>query len=211
MEITWLGHSSLKIQSGDATLITDPYDRSLGVSMSRNSADIVTISHDHPHHSSVDEVGGNPRVLKGPGEYEIGSFYIRGIGTKRGELSHGPRQVNTIYSIRCEGLSVCHLGDLNDSLPARVADDLSKTDIVIVPAGGVCTLGVDRVVSLINLIGPRMVIPVHYGTDESNVELGPLTSFLSEIGASETSPVNRLSVNTTNLPRDLRVVVFNRN
>ena len=211
MEITWLGHSSIKIQSGDATLVTDPYDNSIGMSMSRTSAEIVTVSHDHPNHSSVNKVSGSPRVLTGPGEYEIGSFYIRGLGTRRSTSDDGPRQVNTIYSIRAEGLSVCHLGDLNESLPPRISDELSKTDILIVPAGGVCTLGVDRAVALVNLIGPRMVIPVHYGSDDSRVELGPLNAFLDEIGATEASPVNRLTITTTNLPRELRVVVFNRN
>ena len=211
MEITWLGHSSVKIQSGDATLVTDPYDKSIGMPMSRNSADIVTVSHEHPHHSSVGEVSGDPRILNGPGEYEIGSFYIRGMGTKRSNPDNEPRQVNTVYNIRAEGLSVCHLGDLNDSLPPRVSDELSKTDILIIPAGGVCTLGVDRAVALVNLIGPRMVIPVHYGSDAADSELGPLSAFLTEIGASETSPVNRLNVTTTNLPRELRVVILNRN
>ncbi len=54
MEISWLGHSCVRIRSDDVTLITDPYDESLGPSMGRQRADIVTVSHEHPHHSHRD-------------------------------------------------------------------------------------------------------------------------------------------------------------
>jgi L-ascorbate metabolism protein UlaG (beta-lactamase superfamily) len=209
MEIVWLGHSSLRLQSGGVTLVTDPFDGSMGISMSNTKADIVTISHDHPHHSHVAAVSGNPRVINGPGEYEIGSFYIRGVGTRRNSAEEA-RKLNTLYTIRVEGLTITHLGDLNQALSARQTEDLSKTDVLIVPAGGVCTIGVDRIAALVNVINARIVIPIHYKTDETNVELNGIDPFIREIGAENVSPVARVNVTATSLPRDTQTVILRR-
>ena len=78
MEINWLGHSCIKIQSRGITLITDPYPASIGISMGKPSANIVTISNENPNHSFANGILGGPRILRGPGEYEIENYYISG-------------------------------------------------------------------------------------------------------------------------------------
>ena len=88
MEITWLGHSALQIRGTQVTLITDPFADTLGISMGRREADVVTVSNPHPHHSNAVAIDGDPRVITGPGEYEIANFYITGFGT-RGRDSEG--------------------------------------------------------------------------------------------------------------------------
>ena len=83
MEINWLGHSSVSINSRDMISITDPYDSSEGTFMNPQKADIVTISHAAPKHSTVESVTGDPRIIDGPGEYEINNFYITSYSTFR--------------------------------------------------------------------------------------------------------------------------------
>ena len=209
MEIVWLGHSSLRLQSRGVTLITDPYADSVGLSIGNPKADIVTISNGHPHHSASDAVDGSPRVLKGPGSYEVGHYYITGTGTARGG-SEGDREVNTVFTIRAEGLNICHLGDLSRRLsPGQVAE-LNQPDILCVPAGGMCTISVSDLAELVNLIGPRIVIPLHYWVDGLNVELDPLDRILGEMGVADVTPQARLNVTSSNLPRELSVVVLQR-
>ena len=209
MEITWLGHSCVRIRSNDVTLITDPFDESLGLSMGAQSADIVTVSHLHPHHSTHAGIQGSPRVLIGPGEYEIANYYITGIGTDR-DAPQGEQTINTMYAIHCEGLRLCHLGDLNQGLSSRQIDYLSQTDVLFVPAGGVCTLDTARVVELINLIAPRIVVPLHYRSDGVLVELQPLGPFLEAMGDARAASSARLTVTATSLPRDLQLAVLDR-
>ena len=211
MEIVWLGHSSLRITSRNVTLVTDPYRDSLGVPMPRHSAQIVTVSHEHPHHSHLDAVDGGPRVLSGQGEYEIGSFYVSGMGTRRipePEGDEADRQINTVFTIRAEGLTLCHLGDLAETLTPGQVEELNQTDVLFVPAGGTCTISAARATELANLIGPRIVVPLHYRTDGLKVELKPLDAFLSEMGVAEVSSQPRLSVTSSSLPRDRRVDVL---
>lgn len=209
MDITWLGHSSVRLRSGNSSLITDPFAESVGFAMGSPSAEIVTSSNDHPHHSHTEAVAGSPRVLRGPGEYEIANFYVTGMGTRLSDVE-GERRLNTVFTVLAEGLNLCHLGDLNQILSPRQVEELNQTDILFVPAGGTCTLDVAKVVELISLIGPRLVVPVHYWVGGVNVELEPLDAFLSQMGIAEAAPVARLNVTQTSLPRERQVVVLER-
>ena len=50
MDIDWFGHSCFRLREQGVTIVTDLYDRTIGYSMPRVRADIVTISHDSPGH-----------------------------------------------------------------------------------------------------------------------------------------------------------------
>ena len=75
MEINWLGHSSISINSRDIILITDPFDTSDGEFFNSPNANIVTVSNNDLKHSSTSGVKGSPKIISGPGEYEIKHFY----------------------------------------------------------------------------------------------------------------------------------------
>jgi len=209
MEIVWLGHSAVRLRSVTTTLVTDPYPPGLGISMGSQKADIVTISNRHPHHAFVQGLEGEPKVVNGPGEYEISNFYITGIGTPR---SQDPmdREVNTIYVFHAEGLTLCHLGDLGRPLTPRQVEELGQPDVLFVPAGGVCTLEPARMVETVRLIQPAIVVPIHYGLEGLEVELGPVDEFLRALEASDVVTPNRLNVTTNNVPRQLRVAILNK-
>ena len=208
MEIVWFGHASVMLSSAGAALVADPFPESLGISMAEKRAQIVTVSNSHPNHSSTDGFHDSPRIIDEPGEYEGGGYYVSGMATAAG--NDGEALVNTVFTIRTEGLIVCHLGDLSQILTPSQAQQLTATDILIVPAGGGCTLDPSRTAELVNMISPRIVIPVHYRTDGVSVDLEPIDSFLGHMGVSEVAPQLRLNVTATNLPRDRRVVVLQR-
>ena len=238
MDITWLGHSAVRIKGSQSVLVTDPYDDSVGSAMPTVKADIISVSHDHPHHSFVGAVEGDPRVLSGPGEYEIGNFFITGIGTPRHPRPKAPvvvpeaesefgggevdeleeekeeekwdHQINTVFIFRSEGLTICHLGVIGHALSPRQTEDLNQADVLIIPVGGHSTIDVDKAAQLVSTIGPRIVVPVHYRVNGMDEDLEPVERFLGEIGATDVSPQSRLSVTSTNLPRDMTVVVLNK-
>ena len=208
MEIAWLGHSCVRVRSGGTTLIADPYGKSVGLTMGPQRADIVTISHDHPHHSHREAVTGGPRVLRGPGEYEIANFYITGMGTDRGD-GEGTN-VNTVFTFQAEELSLCHLGDLNRMLSPRQLDVLGHTDVLFVPSGGFCTIDTPRLAQIVNLVGPKIVVPLHYRSDGVRVELLPVEAFLDDMGVDDAKRVATLNVTATSLPRELSLVLLER-
>ena len=67
-----------------------------------------------------------------------------------------------------------------------------------------------RVMQLVRLIGPRILIPIHYHTEGLKVELDPLDKLLSELGVADVTPQPKLNVTSTNLPAELRVIVLQK-
>ena len=209
MEITWLGHSSLKLVSRDIVLITDPYPDSIGYSMGDQQAEVVTVSNGHPNHSSIDSVGGDPRVLKGPGQYEVKGYNFNGMATRLPDFE-GDKRINTVFTIRAEGLTLCHLGDLNARLGPGQLDALGNIDVLMVPAGGGCTIEVGEVPRLVSVLSPRIVIPMHYGYESTAGLLAPVERLLSELSVEDASPQIRLNVTQTSLPRETQVVLLRK-
>ena len=211
MEISWLGHSCVILRARGEPLLMDPYGDGVGLAMGRPKAGIVTVSNPHPHHSFVDGVAGEPVVIDGPGEYEVGDFHIFGVGTPLSEEGEGVQRINTVYLLRVEELTLCHLGDLDRPLSPQLIQQLGQTDVLFVPAGGVCTITPWQAAEVVGQLSPRIVIPIHYATGElTAVELGPLDAFLSEMGLIEVAREAVVSVTPTSLPRDLRLVILDR-
>ena len=107
-ELVFFGHACFRIRGRDAAVVTDPFDRSLGYNLGRLTASIVTVSHHHPHHDNVGGVGGDPRVVEGPGEYEIAEVSITGVATSRDRpTQEGARPIarNTAYLIEIEDVT----------------------------------------------------------------------------------------------------------
>ena len=116
MEITWYGHSCFRLTERNLVMVaTDPYDnQSIGYFPLKLKADIVTISHDSPGHNNSDAVKGSSHVIDGPGEFEIGGVFITGVQTDgSGGGKKSKEQIrNTLYVFDYDGLTVAHLGDL---------------------------------------------------------------------------------------------------
>ena len=211
MDISWLGNSALRIQSGQTAIVCDPYQTAAGWAMPPTAADIVTISRDDdPRHSNFGAVDGSPRVLHGPGEYEIANFYISGMGTPCSQEAHddaAQRQVNTVYTMRAEGLRICHAGAIIPTLTSRQLDELNNTEVLVVEAGSAEDSAARRVARLVNQIGPRIVVPVgwHASTPDDTSPLQPL---LAELGVTEADSQASLRITATNLPREMRVVAL---
>jgi L-ascorbate metabolism protein UlaG (beta-lactamase superfamily) len=211
MEITWFGHSCFRLtERGMASVVTDPYDDSVGYPQLRLKADIVTVSHEAPGHNNLDAVKGEKRSLTGPGEYEIGGVFITGIPTSRAESKNTGSQVrsNTIYMFDYDGLTVCHLGDL-DHVPTQAQiEALGAVNVALVPVGGGAGLNAAQAAEVISLIEPSIVIPMHYRTDGGSQALEPVSKFLKEMGLGSVNPEPAVKVSKSSLPDETHVVLL---
>ncbi len=208
MEITWLGHSCFRLKGKEAILITDPYDGSIGYSLGKPKANIVTSSHPHPGHSFVVGVGGQPRVVRGPGEYEIASVFIYGISTFHDNEGGRRWGKNTVYLIEMDEVTICHLGDLGHVLSSEQVEEMSGVDVLLVPVGGLSTIDAAAAAEMVRLLQPRMVIPMHFKTDVVSFNLEPVENFLKEIGLKQASPQPKVVIAKTSLPEEMQVVVL---
>ena len=136
MEIVWLGHSCFRVKGSDLTIVTDPYDDSLGYSPGALHADVVTVSHQSPHHSYVDRVEGARKVLRGPGEYEIADKFILGVKTFRAGQRGAERGGNIVYRMTIDRLNVCHLGAIGHIPSSDQVSAIGDVDVLLLPVGG---------------------------------------------------------------------------
>jgi len=216
MEINWFGHSCFRlVERGMASVVTDPYDESQGYPALRLKADIVTVSHDAPGHSNVEAVKGDRRALTGPGEYEIGGVFITGIptvspqaGASKKKKAGAEAKTNTVFVFDYDGLTVCHLGDL-DHVPSQAQiEALGAVNVALVPVGGGGGLNAAQAAEVISLIEPSIVVPMHYRTDSGSPELEPVSKFLKEMGLGATKPEPALKVTAGSLPEETHVVLL---
>lgn len=212
MVITWYGHSCFKIQSGETVLITDPFDKSIGLTPPRGQANIVTISHHHYDHDNLEAlVAANPFVIDGPGEYETRGVNVMGLVTFHDNKQGGERGNNTAYLIEAEGIKICHLGDLGqEKLTNEQLEFINGVDILMIPVGGVYTIDGEQAVRIINQIEPRIVIPMHYKIPGLNIKLDGIDVFLKEMGMAKAQPVDKLTIKKKDLPEgeETKVVVM---
>ena len=210
MEITWLGHASVCINSRDILLVTDPYDSSEGIFMPPTKADIVLSSISDSKHSNTSAITGSPRLIEGPGEYEISHFYVTGTGTAATQEQQVDSPINTVYTIRVEGLVISHLGALNHKVPAAQMDALRQTQILIAPISGDGALGKSDLQEIISAIQPRILIPIQHGTGGPESLQQP-QEILPDVGITDLpDPSPRLNVNETNLPAELQIQLLRR-
>ena len=208
MEILWLGHSCFRLRGREATILTDPCPPSSGYSIGKPTADIVTISHGHDGHNYLKAVAGSPVVIDGPGEYEIHGAFVTGVATYHDERQGALRGGNVAFVLEMEEIRVCHLGDLGHTPTADQVEEMSGVDILLVPVGGRTTIDGAAAAEVVNLLEPRLVIPMHYATAAVTEKLEPADRFLKEMGAKSLEPQPKLTVGRSSLPHETQVVLL---
>ncbi len=209
MEITWYGLSCFRLtERGLATVVTDPYDHEVvGFSPLKLRGDIVTISHAAPGHSFESAVKPKQRVIDGPGEYEIGSVFITAVQTNGKKLAKDELR-NTLYVFDFNGVTIAHLGDLNQVPSQAEVEALGNVNVALVPVGGGRGLNAAKAAEVVSLIEPGIVIPMHYSMPQGKLDLDPLDKFLKEMGLGEVEPQSSLKITSSSVPTETRVEVL---
>ncbi|RME70074.1 MAG: hypothetical protein D6784_17330 [Chloroflexi bacterium] len=207
MEILWYGHACFRLKDKNSTIITDPYDASLGLSLGRLKADIVTVSHDNPHHNNVAAVK-KARIIDSPGEYEIGGTFVTGINLSPPRKKDGVQKLNNIFVFRMDSINICHLGDLSHVPTQTQVEDLENIDILLVPVGGGRALNASQAAEVISLIEPAIVIPMHYRLPNLAIKLDPVDKFLKEMGITRPDHLDSLKISKSSLPDEMQVVLL---
>ncbi|GAB4196700.1 MAG: MBL fold metallo-hydrolase [Roseiflexaceae bacterium] len=216
-DIQYLGHACFRLRGRDGTVLTDPFDRSVGVDLGRPTAHIVTVSHQHPDHANTGAVRPMRErvfVVDGPGEYEIGGVMITGVRTFHDTKKGAELGFNTVYVIHLDDVVLCHLGDLGHELTRQQLDEIGPVDVLFIPVGGGETIGAAQAAAVIGQLEPRIVVPMHYampGQQRLDEDLAPLDKFVHEMGLKDVVAEEKLSVTSANLPAEgteTRVVVM---
>ncbi|MDE1970663.1 MAG: MBL fold metallo-hydrolase [Patescibacteria group bacterium] len=182
MVITWYGEACFKIQSGDVTLKTDPFDKaSAGLTTPYFNANVTLLSHATlPDFETYDDAGrNNTSLISSPGEYEMKGMVVRGI-----QINMGGEGIDTAYVISWGDLKLIHLGFLNTAkINSRLMEACADADIMFVPIGKPY-LDAGDAATIVNQLSPKIAIPMCYAVKGLSRKAEDASAFLKELSVS---------------------------
>ncbi len=217
LEITWLGHAAFLLEpaSGPCVLL-DPYRAPDAGSYAPLAvpSDIVLASHPNPkYHSHWEAALGDPVRLNG---LEVAAApdgtTIQGVNFHAVQVWESAERIVPVSMPYFEigGLSICHSGDLGHALSPEEAAPLRGIDVFLAVAGGPPTVALPDLKVSIDLIQPRLVIPMHYQNGKSNLPILPVDDFLALFEPSQIvrHPSPPLMLRPEGLPSEMQVIVL---
>lgn len=187
MKVTYLGHSAFKIESDGKVIFVDPWlnGPTSPIKLADvNKADICLVTHDHGDHGyteavdickktkgtliAINELGikakqdgveqvhtlnvGGTVDVDGISITLVHAFHSSGIGAPTGFIVKMPS--GTFY----------HPGDTGLFGDMKIFGELYNIDLFFVPIGSYYTMGIKEAVKAVELVNPKVTIPMHYDT-----------------------------------------------
>ena len=216
LKLTWLGHAAFLLQTDTVRVLLDPY-RAPDVGRYapiQVPADVVLVSHLNPkYHSHWEAASGDPARLNGvdfagrPEGVDAAGVRFRAVPVWESAARDVP--VSMPY-FTLDGVSVCHSGDLGHALSPAEAAPVRGIDVFLAVAGGPPTVPVADLRAAIEMIRPRIVIPMHYDNGKINLKLRPVDDLLALFDPSQITycPEATLTLSPETLPAPTRVFVL---
>ena len=175
IKIKWLGHACFKVIYDDYAILFDPFQPGSvpGLKPVDEAADLVICSHGHRDHGNTE--AAKIRTPKAQNPFKISAikcFHDNAGGSLRGD--------NKITVADVDGIRIAHFGDLGCELTRKQLAEIGPLDVAMIPVGGYYTIDAQGAKNLMELIGPRVIIPMHYRDDEAGFgydEISTLNEF----------------------------------
>jgi L-ascorbate metabolism protein UlaG (beta-lactamase superfamily) len=198
MVVRWYGQSAFLL-TGSKRVLLDPFG-DVGTRVAARgltfrhppvagvTADLVLVTHEHGDHNEVAAAEGSPAVIRstaGTLASPIGE--VIAVASEHDDRAGTQRGPNTIFCFTLDDVRFCHLGDLGQhALRPEQREAIGDVDVLFLPVGGGPTIGGAEAAAIVRELGPRVVIPMHFGSDAVDF-LDPPDAFVDALDA----PVDR--------------------
>jgi len=190
LKLRYIGHSAVQLITAGHEVLIDPYvsqNPAATIAVDELKPSHILVTHAHGDHW-----GDTPDIARRTGATVVSSAEIAGYAKRRGVESHGMNTggrhqfsfgavtfTQAFHSssfddgtyggmpmgvlIEMAGLRLYHAGD------TALFSDMSLIgrrglDVAMLPIGDNYTMGPDDAVEAVKLLGPKLVIPIHYDT-----------------------------------------------
>lgn len=193
MTLTYFGHSTFQIETGETTLLFDPFfvdNPHTDVMPDDLDPDVILVSHAHfDHYADVGALAGpgGPLVIS---NFEIVSRigedydheHIQPLN-EGGIIDFSWGTVEAVHArhtssfpdgsyggvpegfvLDLNGTTVYYAGDTAPFAEMEWIGDLYDVDVMLAPVGGVVTMGVDGAIHAGEMVNCTSIIPIHYDT-----------------------------------------------
>ena len=179
--VTVFCHSSIKIVK-DRVVYFDPFK----IEEEYKDADVIFITHDHYDHFDLPSIlkikkedthivvpkslevealktfdKDNVLVVEPQKEYDVYGVSFKTIWAYNIGKDFHPKKNGWVgYVVKLGGTSYYVMGDTDETIESKCV----TCDVLFVPVGGKFTMDKDEARHLTNIIGPKIAVPIHYGT-----------------------------------------------
>ena len=209
LQIRWHGHSCFEI-TNDVKIVTDPHDgRSIGIPTPNVFGDIILVTHNHYDHNSVKTVQKeDSKIITDERKRTIGNIQINGIPAYHDTASGQRRGSMVLYKFTCDDITFCHLGDLGHELDEKTIQQIGKIDILFIPVGGNYTIDAEQAWQVIQMLKPRIAIPMHYRIEGLSIPIAGIDPFLEKNIYKVLKVGNEIDIEKDELPKEPEIWVF---
>ena len=185
MEITWLGHSAIKI-SGSKMIYIDPFLTGNPAASTTpdkiDCADIVVVTHDHGDHKgdsfqicmntgatlvTIHEIAveAQEKGITVEGMNIGGTVTVDGVKIHMVQAIHSAEKGDPAgVVIEMDGQTLYHAGDTALTYDMKLVGEFFHPDLSFLPIGDRYTMGVPSAVKAVEFSQSKKVIPIHYNT-----------------------------------------------
>jgi L-ascorbate metabolism protein UlaG (beta-lactamase superfamily) len=184
---TWLGHAAWQFEGPRKVVIVDPFLDENPVAPRKAKdiarADIVLVSHDH-----FDHMGEAPAICKRTGARLVATYEVAtGAAAEHGIEAEGMNVGGSIdldgvlvhmvlafhtsgrghptgWVVEMDGHRIYHTGDTCLFGDMKLIGEIFRPDLMCCPIGDRFTMGPPSAARAVELVAPKVAIPMHYGT-----------------------------------------------
>ncbi|MDR7666785.1 metal-dependent hydrolase [Methanosarcina sp. Z-7115] len=193
VKITWLGHAAFLLEAEKKVLI-DPFisgNPMAPFNPEELNPDIIAVTHGHrDHFGDTIEIGKRTgcriisihevaNYIKSKGVFaegmnKGGTVHVEGIALTMTEALHSSSIEASGFSfdggcpagfiIGIGGHSIYHAGDTGVFGDMQLIGELYEPELALLPIGDRFTMGIKEALKAVELIRPKIVVPMHYST-----------------------------------------------
>lgn len=191
IKLTYHGHACFTVESETHRVVIDPF--LTGNELARiTPQDLKEISAVLVTHGHFDHLGDAVEIAKANNAPVISVFEVVNYAMKKGAQGH-PMHIGGSYNfpfgrvkltiahhgsttdegaagnpcgilLQMGGKTIYHAGDTGLFYDMKLIGQMNKIDVALLPIGGNFTMDIDDAVKAVELLRPKVAIPMHYDT-----------------------------------------------
>lgn len=195
MQISYHGHSIVKIKTGNHTILIDPFitgNKLTDLTVEEEKPDAILLTHGHNDHvgdtvaiaKASDALVIAPNELAvylgwqgikthgmnigGACEFEFGTvkftkaFHSSSYTTEDNQIIYTGMPTGILFT--AEGKTIYHAGDTSLFGDMEMIGKRHPIDVAFVPIGDNFTMGPEDAALAVELLNPKLAIPIHFNT-----------------------------------------------